>query len=93
MEVKHKKKTYKRHAWVRTTDGKIDYFAFENGFHNGPCCKRCSYSFCEHCNSDGWNDSPCVVEEWLCPKCRQKLWRHEHPNFCPNCGEALVWSE
>ena len=90
-KVKHIKKTYKRHAWERTPDGKIDYFAYSVGFHNGPYCTRCHDSFCVHCNPDGLNDSPCVVEKWECPKCHQKLWLHEHHNFCSNCGEKLEW--
>lgn len=92
-KVKHIKKIYKRHAWARNSVGKIDYFAFENGFHNGPRCTRCSHSFCENCEPDGLKDTPCVVERWECPKCHQKLWRHEHPNFCSNCGEKLEWPE
>lgn len=91
--VKHIKKTYKRHAWARTPDGKIDYFAYESGFHNGPQCTRCYHSFCEHCNPDGFDEGPCIVEKWECPKCHNKLWRHEDANFCSNCGEKLEWPE
>lgn len=90
-KVKHTKKTYKRHAWEKNSEGSVDHFAFSNEFHNGPCCSRCFYAFCEHCDPDGWKDSPCVVEKWECPKCHQKLWHHEHANFCSNCGEKLEW--
>lgn len=90
-KVKHIKETYKRHAWVKNSDGSIDYFAFADVFHNGPRCSRCSYAFCEHCNPDGLDDGPCIVDKWECPKCRQSLRRYEHANFCSNCGEKLEW--
>lgn len=92
-KVKHIKRTYKRHAWAKNSDGEIDHFAFECGYCNGPRCTRCSTSFCEHCSPDGWAVGPCVVEKWECPKCHQKLWHHEHYNFCPNCGEKLEWPD
>lgn len=28
---------------------KIDIFAYESGFHNGPKCKNCGFEFCHHC--------------------------------------------
>jgi predicted metal-binding protein len=31
-------------------DGSIDYFAYENGYHNGPLCEKCWWSTCWHCN-------------------------------------------
>lgn len=91
-KVKHLKRTYKTHAWVRNSDKTIDHFGFASGFCNGPLCKRCSFSFCEHCYPDGWKDSPCVVEKWECPKCHQKLCFNK-ANFCSNCGEKLEWQE
>ena len=90
-KVKHIKKTYKRHSWKKNSDGTIDNFAYSCGFCNGPICKRCYFSFCEHCDSSGWNDSPCVVEKYECPKCHNLLWGHD--NFCSNCGEKLEWPE
>ena len=92
-KVNHIKRIYKTHDWIRNSEGEINYFAYEEGFHNGPVCKRCAFSFCEHCDPDGLNDSPCVVEKWECPKCHQILWRYENANFCPNCGEKLEWPE
>lgn len=37
------------HAWELTEDGDIDFLASGFGYHNGPRCKKCGYSFCEHC--------------------------------------------
>lgn len=91
-KVKHIKKTYKCHTWAKDSSGRIDHFAYDCGFHNGPCCTRCGNSFCEHCYPEGWNE-PCVVEKWECPKCHQELWRSDHPNFCSKCGEKLEWPE
>lgn len=28
---------------------KIDWFAVDGGFHNGPKCIRCGWSCCQHC--------------------------------------------
>lgn len=48
------------HKWKRHADGTIDVFAYEVGYHNGPACERCGYSYCEHCQ-DG-PTQPCIVE-------------------------------
>lgn len=40
------------HTWEQGEDGYINIFAFEEGYHNGPKCVVCGYSFCHHC-SDG----------------------------------------
>jgi hypothetical protein len=41
------------HVWKKDEDGEVDFFAMceEQGFHNGPVCVNCGYSFCEHCHS------------------------------------------
>lgn len=39
----------------------IDIFAYEMGYHNGPQCKKCGYSFCEHC-----------LSEFDVPECKKK---------------------
>lgn len=90
-KVIYTKNTYERHDWAKNEDGTIDYFAFENGFHNGPRCTRCSHSFCEHCDPDGYDEGPCIVEKWECPNCHKRLWPHENANFCCQCGEKLEW--
>lgn len=30
----------------------IDFFAYESGYHNGPQCKNCGFSFCHHCKNE-----------------------------------------
>lgn len=47
------------HTWKRREHGTIDNFAMENGYHNGPVCTRCGYSFCEHCDEDGYTTTSC----------------------------------
>lgn len=31
---------------------RINSFAYSEGYHNGPRCKNCGYSFCEHCMNE-----------------------------------------
>lgn len=52
----HKHEGYEEHDWYRTENGEIDTCAMESGIHSGPMCKRCGYSFCVYCDSDGWED-------------------------------------
>lgn len=47
------------HKWKMSDDG-IDYFAYSTDYHNGPVCKVCGYTFCEHCTPNGY-DTPCEV--------------------------------
>jgi hypothetical protein len=44
-----------KHKWQKTTDGKINEWAVSGGYCNGPKCVECGYSFCEHCNPNGYN--------------------------------------
>ena len=37
------------HQWKKKPDGTIDDMASEWDTHNGPCCERCWYSYCHHC--------------------------------------------
>lgn len=96
MMVKFSKKVYPKHKWVRD-GGKIDFFAFAVGYHNGPQCDRCGFSYCEHCQ-DGKSpeyfnkEHPCIVRKWTCPKCDIELGLTRH-NFCHNCGEQLTWEK
>lgn len=44
-------KSPKGHKWQK--EGRsVDFFAMDAGFHNGPRCVNCGYSFCEHCTGD-----------------------------------------
>jgi hypothetical protein len=44
-----------KHRWQKLPDGEINTFADSCGFCNGPRCVECGFSFCEHCNPDGYN--------------------------------------
>lgn len=48
-KVVHFHQEFPEHDWARDEDGKIDEFAMEYEYHNGPYCNRCGYSFCIHC--------------------------------------------
>lgn len=39
-------------------------------------------------------DGSLVLDEWLCPRCnfRYELDYEEH-SYCPNCGQAIDWSD
>ena len=37
------------HKLKRDSDGHVDYFAHEVGYHNGPVCIYCYDSWCWHC--------------------------------------------
>jgi hypothetical protein len=39
------------HTWETDGNGKINVFALDAGYHNGPRCTSCGYSFCEHCQA------------------------------------------
>lgn len=86
----HIHEVYPKHDWARDKNGEIDMWAMDVGFHNGPMCKRCYHSVCEHCEPD-WDEDECVVDEDRCPSCNNKL--SFKPKFCKDCGQALDWSE
>lgn len=86
--VIHIHNEYPEHDWFKDEDGKIDMWALDSGFHNGPMCKRCGESFCLHCNPNWEQDSPCVEDYYMCPNCGTEVSRC---NFCPECGQALNW--
>jgi hypothetical protein len=50
------------HVW-RAEDGDIDVFVMESGYHNGPGCSVCDFTFCHHCEPDGYNDMSCLREQ------------------------------
>lgn len=37
------------HKWRLDDGGLVDRFALDEGYHNGPGCEVCGYSFCIHC--------------------------------------------
>jgi hypothetical protein len=88
----HIHEEYAEHDWMRDKNGKIDTWAWDAGFHNGPMCTRCFHSECEHCNPK-WEtepEEPCVVDEDVCPSCNNTI--AVVGKFCINCGQALDWS-
>lgn len=85
-KAEYRKMVYPRHKWMEE-DGKIDEFAYSSGYCNGPMCERCYYSFCEHCNPDGWEEE-CIVEDYICPSCGEKVNRK---NTHCKCGQKLDW--
>lgn len=85
----HIHEEYPEHDWERDEDGKIDEFALDYGFHNGPGCSRCYYSFCIHCDPNGWNKKPCVIDEYRCPSCNKYVCKGTR--FCDICGQEMAW--
>lgn len=90
LEPKHIYEKYAEHDWYRTDDGKIDNSVFDIDDHSGPVCKRCGYSFCIFCKPNGWNDEPCVIDEYKCPSCNHTIL--EPTKFCKECGQAINWN-
>ena len=72
-EILHIHQEFSEHQWRRTAEGKIDEFAMYVDCHSGPVCERCGYSFCEHCEPNGWNEEPCVIDEYRCPTCNENI--------------------
>lgn len=89
----HIHEEYAEHDWQRDKNGEIDTSAWGVGFCNGPICKRCFHSECEHCNPK-WEtepEEPCVIDKDVCPVCGSDL-KKKH-KYCYECGQALDWSE
>lgn len=87
----HVHEEYPEHDWETDEDGKIDEWAMSYEYHNGPVCKKCYHSFCIHCEPNGFNDGPCVIDEYKCPKCGCIL--PKGTKFCSECGQAVKWDE
>ena len=85
----HIHEEYPEHDWEREENGDIDDFAYDGDYHNGPMCKRCYYSFCIHCDPNGWNKKPCIIDEYKCPKCGRYI--SKGTKFCSDCGPAVKW--
>lgn len=86
-EILHIHQEFSDHQWRRTAEGKIDEFAMYVDCHSGPVCERCGYSFCEHCEPNGWNEEPCVIDEYRCPTCNENIGRSD--KYCKKCGQRL----
>ena len=86
-EILHIHQEFSEHQWRRTAEGKIDEFAMYVDCHSGPVCERCGYSFYEHCEPNGWNEEPCVIDEYRCPTCNENIGRSD--KYCKKCGQRL----
>jgi hypothetical protein len=86
-EILHIHQEFSEHQWRRTAEGKIDEFAMYFDYHNGPVCERCGYSFCEHCEPNGWDEEPCVIDEYRCPTCNENIDRSD--KYCKYCGQKI----
>lgn len=91
-KVVHIHEEYLEHDWFRNNDGTVDMWAMESGYCNGPMCRRCYDSFCEHCNPDWAKEGPCIVDQYTCPNCGKILNSLKSQNFCDNCGTHLDWN-
>ena len=88
----HVHQEYPEHDWKTDEDGKIDEWVIDYGYHNGPGCKRCGYSFCMHCKPNGWDEKPCVIDYYQCPKCGERILKNgKNIEYCINCGQAVKW--
>ena len=86
-EILHIHQEFSEHQWRRTAEGKIDEFAMYVDCHSGPVCERCGYSYCEHCEPNGWDEEPCVIDEYRCPTCNENIGRSD--KYCKYCGQRL----
>lgn len=86
----HIHEEYPEHDWETDEDGNIDECAMDEEFHHGPACKRCGYSFCICCNPNGFNEEPCVIDYYQCPKCGERILKNgKNIEYCVNCGQAV----
>ena len=71
----------RKHRWEKCDDGEIDFFAWNDGFCNGPRCLDCGESFCVHCAElDGGHEAvKKKLEEETC----------EEKEVCSICGRAV----
>ena len=42
---------------------------------------------------DGYADGSMVYDSFYCPSCDYHMEDYEVKNFCPNCGQAIYWTE
>lgn len=85
----HIRKEYDKHNWRKDENGKIDLFAWENGFCNGPICEQCGETPCANCDPD-YDDEKCVNEYHICPECGKRVTKTFSKNYC-QCGQRLEW--
>ena len=42
---------------------------------------------------DGYADGSMIYDSFYCPSCDYHMEDYEVKNFCPNCGQAIYWTE
>ena len=43
---------------------------------------------------DGYADGVMIYDTWICPRCGKHYeLEYDYYDFCPNCGQALDWSD
>lgn len=88
-KIIHHQRTYPSHKWRLNEKGEPDHWAWEYGYHNGYLCERCGYSFCKHCDPDGFDKEPCIVEYYTCPSCGKGIIRYKNIFYCSFCGQKI----
>lgn len=91
-KIIHHKKIYPYHKWRLNEDGQPDEWAFENGYCNGYACTRCYYTFCKHCEPNGFEKAktvPCIVEYDTCPNCNERISLFRKDKYCSYCGQRV----
>ena len=87
----HIHEEYPRHDWKLNEKGEPDDFAWGGGgYHNGGFCMRCHDTFCIHCEPNGFNEGPCIIDYYKCPGCGKEIL--ENKLFCDKCGQAVDWN-
>lgn len=89
QKIIHYKHTYPSHKWKLNKKGEPDYFAWDYDYHNGYLCQRCGYSFCMHCDPDGFDKEPCIVEYSECSSCGNHIFNYKKIFYCEYCGQKL----
>ena len=89
QKIFHHEFKYPSHKWKLNDKGEPDYFAWEFGYHNRYLCERCGYSFCHHCDPDGFDKEPCIVEYDECSSCNKRIIGYKRIFYCEYCGQKL----
>lgn len=90
-KVIHIHQEHEKHDWYKNSDGTVDDFHFEYGYHSGVQCKRCGKTVCTICHEDYDEEAgKCIIDEYHCPSCNKHIAKYK---YCPDCGQALDWSD
>lgn len=85
----------KKHKWAREKNGEIDFFAWFDGYCNGPLCVECGEHFCIHCvEREGGEEvvneklkAETCEERIVCSICGREV--PEDAPYC-NCGAMMM---